>query len=183
MPKQVQLNKFDNSWYNPENKIKILLWYITNHLIFNVFIPFPSSLKSFILRLFGAKIGKKVVIKPQVNIKYPWFLSIDDNTWIGENVWIDNLAQVTIGKNCCLSQGAMLLCGNHDFKKESFDLIVKEIVLEDGVWIGAKTVVCPGVKCYSHALLTVGSIATKDLKPYTINKGNPALPIKERILE
>ena len=57
-----------------------------------------------------------------MNIKYPWFLAIGDHTWIGEKVWIDNLAEVAIGANCCVSQGAMLLCGNHNYKKSTFEL-------------------------------------------------------------
>ena len=87
--------------------------------------------------------------------------------WIGENVWIDNLAQVTIEDHVCISQGAMLLCGNHNYKKTTFDLMVNEIILEEGVWIGAKSVVCGGVRCKTHAILSVGSIANIDLEPYT----------------
>tara|TARA_B100000809_G_scaffold264490_2_gene320475 strand:+ start:1014 stop:1424 length:411 start_codon:yes stop_codon:yes gene_type:complete len=135
------------------------------------------------LRLFGAKIGKGVVIKPKVNIKYPWKLSIGDYSWIGEKVWIDNLDHVTIGKNCCLSQEAMLLSGNHDYSNPSFDLIVKPIILNDGSWVGAKSVVCPGVTLYEHAILAVGSIATKNLEANSIYQGNPAIKIKDRIIE
>ena len=148
----------------------------------NPVVPF-SSIKVFLLRTFGAKIGKNVVVKPNVNIKYPWNLTVGDNSWIGEKVWIDNLGKVTIGKNVCLSQGAFLLCGNHDYKKETFDLMVKEIILEDGVWIGAKAVVCPGVTCKSHSVLAVGSIATSDLESYSIYQGNPAVKIKVRVIE
>jgi len=125
----------------------------------------------------------KVVLKPAVNIKYPWFLSIGDNTWIGEGVWIDNLDQVTIGKNCCVSQGALLLSGNHNYKRASFDLILKPITLEDGVWIGANSVVTQGVRCQSHSLLAVGSVASSNLEPYTIYRGNPAVSVKERIIK
>jgi putative colanic acid biosynthesis acetyltransferase WcaF len=120
------------------------------------------------------------LIKPSVNIKYPWFLSIGDYCWIGENVWIDNLTHVSIGNNVCISQGAMLLTGNHDFTKTTFDLIVKPIVIEDGVWIGAKSVVCPGVYCESHAVLSVQSVATKRLNAYAIFRGNPAQSVKSR---
>ena len=132
------------------------------------------------LKLFGAKIGKGVVIKPSVNIKYPWKLSIGDHTWIGENVWIDNLGEVKIGANACISQGAMLLCGNHNYKKVAFDLIVGNIELEDGVWIGAHSVVCPGVKCKSHSLLAVKSVATKNLEAWKIYQGNPAIVVRDR---
>jgi putative colanic acid biosynthesis acetyltransferase WcaF len=142
-----------------------------------------STFKVFILRLFGAKIGKSVNIKPKVNIKYPWKLAIGDYTWIGENVWIDNLENVTIGESCCLSQGAMILCGNHNHSKSTFDLIVKPVVIEDGAWVGAQAVVCPGVTLKTNALLTVYSVATSDLEANSIYQGNPAVKIKDRIIE
>ncbi|WP_053971364.1 WcaF family extracellular polysaccharide biosynthesis acetyltransferase [Mangrovimonas sp. ST2L15] len=181
MANKVDLSAFDNSWYQPgAGIIKRLCWYFINEIFFQTGL-FPSSrLKVFFLRMFGAEVGKKVVIKPHVNIKYPWKLSIGDNSWIGERVWIDNLAQVIIGKNVCLSQGAFLLCGNHDFKKSTFDLLVGEINLEDGCWIGAKSIVGPGVVVGSYSVLTVGSIATKRLIPNMIYKGNPAEIVKER---
>ena len=121
-----------------------------------------------------------MVIKPGVNIKYPWHLTIGDNSWIGENVWIDNLADVRIGQNCCISQGAMLLCGNHDYMKAGFDLLTGEIVLKDGAWVGAKAVVCPGVTMGAGSVLTVGSVATKDLIEDGIYQGNPAV-LKKKI--
>ncbi|HEY9125208.1 MAG TPA: WcaF family extracellular polysaccharide biosynthesis acetyltransferase [Bacteroidales bacterium] len=177
-----RLDKYNNSWYHPgRNKLVIALWYIVNAVFFCSFITLPYSIKNAILRLFGAKVGKGVCIKPRVNIKYPWRLSIGDYTWVGENAWIDNLDQVNLGKNVCISQGALLLCGNHNYKKETFDLMIAPINIEDGAWIGAKAVVCPGVHVASHAVLTVGSIATKNLEPYSIHSGNPAVKIKNRI--
>jgi len=160
-----------------------LVWYVINALLINSYILPISSIKRTLLRLFGAKIGKGVVLKPKVNIKYPWKLSIGDYTWIGEKVWIDNLDQVTIGKNCCLSQEAMLLCGNHNYSKTSFDLIVQPITLKDGSWVGAKAVVCPGVTLNENAILAVGSIATKNLDSNSIYQGNPATKIKDRVIK
>jgi len=180
---KVDLSKYTNNEYDPGNKFKIIIWYIINHLIFNTFIPFPSFFKVKILKFFGAKIGKNIVIKPKVNIKYPWFLEIGDNCWIGEGVWIDNLAQITIGNNVCLSQNAYILAGSHNYKKEAFDLILGKILLEDGVWIGAKSIVCPGVICKTHSVLTVGSVATNDLEPYGVYQGNPAVLKRKRIIE
>lgn len=176
----VNLSKFDNSWYKPGNTFKRFVWYFKNIFLFKSSLPWPNSLKIMTLRFFGAKVGRNVLIKPNVNIKYPWLLEIGDNVWLGEEVWIDNLAKVTIGNNVCLSQGAMLLCGNHDYKKETFDLIVKPIVLEDGVWVGAKSVVCPGVTMKSHSILAVGSVLTKDAEAYGIYQGNPAVMVKKR---
>jgi putative colanic acid biosynthesis acetyltransferase WcaF len=180
---KTDLSQFDNSWYKPGRKIKIVLWFFLNACFLqNKFNPF-SGLKKFVLRLFGAKIGKSVVLKQSISVKYPWNLTIGNNTWIGEDVWIDNLDKIFIGDNVCISQGAMLLCGNHNYKKSSFDLMVGPITLEDGVWIGAKSIVTQNVTCKSHAILAVQSVASTDLEKYSIYKGNPAIKIRERKIE
>ncbi len=183
MSRTTDLSSFSNVEYQPGGPVKRGLWYMVNAIIFNSpFLPF-SGLKVFLLRLFGAEVGHGVVIKPKVNIKYPWFLQIGNHVWLGEGVWIDNLGMVTIGNHCCVSQGAMLLTGNHNFKSSSFDLLVSPINLEDGVWIGAQSVVCPGVYCESHAVLSVGSIATSRLEAYKVHQGNPAQVIRERVIQ
>lgn len=137
----------------------------------------------WLLRLFGAKIGKKVVIKPGVNIKNPWFLVVDDYAWIGENVWIDNLVKVHIGRKSVISQGALLLTGNHNYKKPTFDLMVKEIDIQEGAWIGANCTVCQGVTAKSYSMLSVGSVASRDLDAFGIYRGNPAEFVKTREIE
>ena len=161
-------------------KLKQLLWYFCNLLFLrNPLLP-GSAIRVGILRCFGAQVGRGVVIKPSVNIKYPWKLRVGNHAWIGEQVWIDNLATVTIGDDCCISQGALLLCGNHDYRLSSFDLITGDITLEAGVWIGAKALVAPGVTCCTHAVLTAGSVATQTLEAYGIYQGNPAVKIRTR---
>lgn len=180
---KTDLSRYDNSWYNPGGgTLKRTLWYFTNILFFINPLNPSSGVKVRLLRFWGAKIGKGVVIKPGVNIKYPWNLSIDDYVWIGENVWIDNLTRVHIGSNVCISQGAMLLCGNHDYKSPTFDLVIKPIVIEEGAWVGAQSIVCPGVTMHSHSVLAVGSIASKDLMPFSIYRGNPAVKVAERVI-
>lgn len=181
MQQNVDLSNYNNKWYKPGGGIvKRALWYFINWLIINSYLfPF-SRIRIWVLRLFGAKIGRSVVIKPGVNIKYPWNLAIGNFSWIGEGVWIDNLDKVDIGNHVCISQGAFLLCGNHNYKSVNFDLMTAPIHIASGAWIGAKSVVCPGVKVGSHAVLTVGSVATSDLPPYSIYKGNPAHFSKER---
>ncbi|MFQ1970831.1 WcaF family extracellular polysaccharide biosynthesis acetyltransferase [Aeromonas veronii] len=179
---KVNLGKYNNSWYYPGSKLKIYIWYFVSLLFFRTAIPFPNTVKIFILKLFGSTIGSGVIIKPGVNIKYPWKFQVGDNSWIGEGVWIDNLANVNIGEDCCLSQGCYLLTGNHDFTKTSFDLIVRDIKIEDESWVGAKSVVCPGVTLHRASILTVGSIATRNLDELGIYQGNPAVKIKERVI-
>src|SRR6267378_3098885 len=98
----VDLSKFDNSWYRPGSFLKRLLWYVVSALFVKTYAPFPSRFKRQLLLFFGAKIGRNVVIKPNINIKYPWHLELGDNVWLGEGVWIDNLATISIGSNVCI---------------------------------------------------------------------------------
>ncbi|MEZ4918232.1 MAG: hypothetical protein R2792_03915 [Saprospiraceae bacterium] len=136
MKEKVDLSSFSNPEYDPgRNVLTRGLWYACNALIFKSYL-FPFyRLKWFLLKVFGAKIGNGLIVKPGVSFKYPWKLEIGNHVWIGEGAWIDNLDQVVIGDNVCISQGAMLLCGNHDYKKPSFDLITAPIIIEAGAWI------------------------------------------------
>lgn len=180
---KIDLSKYNNSWYHVgAPRWKVILWYFFNVLfVKNGWNP-SSGIKSMMLRAFGAKIGTGVMIKPSVNVKYPWNLEIGDNAWIGENVWIDNLVMVHIGANTVLSQGVLLLCGNHNYKKSSFDLMVKKIDIQEAAWVGANCTICQGVTMKPYSMLCVGSVASKDLDAYGIYRGNPAVKIKEREL-
>jgi len=180
----VDLSRYDNRAYYPgAGLLKCVLWYLVNAVLFDSWL-FPSSnFKCSVLRFFGAKVGKGIVIKPRVNIKYPWNLEIGDYVWLGEGAWVDNLASVRIGSNVCISQEAYLLTGNHNYKDPKFGLILGEINIEDGAWIGARSVVCPGVHCGKQSVLTVGSILQKDAAANGIYRGNPAKWIRERRVE
>jgi putative colanic acid biosynthesis acetyltransferase WcaF len=162
------------------SKTKQLLWFVLAPLLIrNPFIPF-SGFRKWVLELFGASIGIEVRIRPGVQIKYPWKLKMGDHVWLGENCWIDNITDVSIGSHVCISQGAMLCTGNHNYNSPGFELIAKSITLEDGVWIGAMALVGPGVTAFSHSILSAGSVATKNLEAYAIYQGNPALLVKSR---
>ncbi|MEO7214182.1 WcaF family extracellular polysaccharide biosynthesis acetyltransferase [Mucilaginibacter sp.] len=178
---QTDLSVYNNHPYQPGgNTLKRLLWYYTNAIFFKSALFPINGLKTSLLKLFGAKLGTGVVIKPAVNIKSPWLLSIGNHTWIGEGVWIDNLVMVTIGSNVCLSQNAILQTGSHNYKSKTFNLITGLIVVEDGAWIGCAAIINQGVTVGSHAVLTTGSVANKNLEPYFIYQGNPAVKIRAR---
>lgn len=180
---QTDLSSYNNAPFHPGGStLKRLLWFYVNAIFLKSSLLPSSSVRIFWLRLFGAKIGKGVTIKPGVNVKYAWNLSVGDHTWLGENVWIDCLVPITIGNNVCISQGAVLLTGSHDYKKTSFNLITAGFTLEDGVWIGAGAMVNLGVTVASHAVLTSGSVATKNLEAYSIYQGNPAVKVRERVI-
>ena len=143
---------------------------------------FFSGLKVGILRCFGAQIGQKVRIKPSFRVKFPWQLTIGDHVWIGENSWFDNIAPITLESHVCVSQDVYLCTGNHDWAHPDFQLIAAPIYIEQGGWIAARCAVGPGVTVGRGAVLTMGSVTGRSLKPMTIYTGNPAQTIKSRVV-
>ena len=177
----VDLSKFDNSWYHPgRNRVIQTLWFLIGlPLLRCSLIPF-SAFRVALLRIFGARVGRGVVIKPGVRVKYPWRLSIGNHSWVGEDCWIDNLAQVDIGSNACLSQGAYLCTGNHDWSDPAFRLIVKPIRISDGAWVGAKSTIAPGVDLGRCSIASAGSVVARPIPDFEIHSGNPAAFVRMR---
>jgi putative colanic acid biosynthesis acetyltransferase WcaF len=175
------LSRYKSSYNNKKNFIVQIIWYFLNAIIFkSSFFPF-YLIKRYLLVFFGAKIGQNFVIKTNVNIKYPWNLNVGNNVWLGENVWIDNLGEVIIGDSVCISQGVYLLTGNHNYKMLNFELVVKPININSGVWIGAMSIVCPGVTMEPNSVLSVGSVLTHDSQANYVYSGSPAILTKARI--
>ena len=160
----LDLSTFHNEWYRPGRSRTVqALWFFLGAPIVRCSLNPSSGLRASILRLFGARIGAGAVLKPGLRIKYPWRLSVGDHTWLGEDCWIDNLADVAIGSHVCISQGAFLCTGNHDWSDPSFALKLGPITIRDGAWVGARALVCPGVKVGKLAILVAGSVARKNL--------------------
>lgn len=171
---------------NPEfsrgaSKGKELCWMLVSGLLVDSWLP-GSGWRRQLLRLFGAKLGTGVVIKPRVRVKFPWRLTIGNHSWIGEEVWIDNLATVTIGDHCCLSQGAYLCTGSHDWADRRFGLVTRSIDLEEGCWVGARASLGPGTHAEPGAVVTMGSVASGRLTAWTVYSGVPAHAAKSRQL-
>jgi putative colanic acid biosynthesis acetyltransferase WcaF len=177
----MQLSHYQNNSYQIGAPVwQQILWYFIGSPVLQAFwMPF-SGPRVTILRAFGAQIGRGVIIKPGVKIKYPWNLKIGDYVWIGENTWIDNLALVTISSNTCISQGVYVCTGNHNWTKPTFDLIAGEIYIGEDSWIAARAVLGPGITIGQGAVLALGSVTSKSLNPMTIYAGNPAQAVKER---
>ena len=176
----MELHKFNNSWYKPGGLFKRASWYLFNRLFFDTSIPYPLFLKRFILRIFGAKIGKMVVVMPKVSIKYPWNITIGNFSWIGEGVWLQSLGNIDIQENVCISQGVKILTGNHNYKSRKFDLLISDVLICKGAWIGAFSILCPGIVVGENAVLTVSSVAKSSLDPNLIYAGSPAIIIRKR---
>jgi putative colanic acid biosynthesis acetyltransferase WcaF len=157
-----------------------MLWYLSKRLFFLSSFPWPSRFKSWLLRLFGAEIGREVYWKPRVNIHIPWKLKVGDHTWIGEEVCIMNFAPIRIGAHCCLSQRSFLCSGNHDYRSPDMQYRHAPIVLEDGVWVGACAFIGPGVTVGIDAVITAMSLANRSLNGGWIYSGQPCKAMRER---
>ena len=153
---------------------KEALWVAVRCIFFQTPWPWPSAWRVGLLRAFDAKIGHGVVIRANVNISHPWRLEMGDHVWIGEDVGILSLAQVTIGSNVCISQRAYLCTGSHDFRREDFKLKVAPIRVHDGSWIAAASFIAPGVEIGPNAMVSAGSVVFKNVEPGTRVRGNPA---------
>ncbi len=158
-----------------------LVWHVLNFLLLrNPLIAF-SCVRKFLLCLFGAKIGKGCLLKHDISVKCPWFLEVGDNVWFGESVWIDNLTHVKISSNVCISQGAYLCTGNHDWSRADFPMKVDSINVGDGVWIGAQSVIGPGSVLEENSIIGLGVSFTgiaKESCVYSIS--SQSLNVKER---
>ena len=155
-----QLKYFEKKKISKRHFLKICIWYLINNLIIYSFIP-SSRLRIFLLKLFGATIGTNVIIHPYTNIKYPWKFKIGDNSWIGARVWVDNIENVEIGNNCCISQEVYFCTGNHNYKKQNFELSAEKIVIGNNSWIGAKSVISPGVEIKENSIIKLNSMISK----------------------
>jgi putative colanic acid biosynthesis acetyltransferase WcaF len=156
------------------------LWYLCKCFLFLTPLPVPNGIKRAVLRWFGARVGKGVIIKPRVNIHFPWKLSIGDHTWIGEEVFLLNFEPITIGAQCCISQRAFFCTGNHNYREPSMPYRNEPITVEDGAWIGAQTFISPGVTVGAEAVISAGSIVTEDQAPGMVCSGNPCVPRRPR---
>jgi putative colanic acid biosynthesis acetyltransferase WcaF len=154
---------------------KEVLWWFARTIFFEPWFPQPSGFRCAVLRAFGAKIGRGVVIRSQVNINFPWRLEIGDHVWIGEEVMILSLDRVRIGSHVCISQRAFLCTGSHQFKKETFDLVTKPIFIEDGCWIAAGAFIGTGVTLRRNTVCAAGAVVMRDAGPDVVLVGNPAV--------
>lgn len=160
---------------------KEVLWIAIGSRMIRSWVP-GSSWRVKILRLFGARIGNGTIWKPGVRVKFPWRLEIGDHCWIGEDVWIDNLAEVRLSSHTCVSQGAYLCTGNHNWSVPSFDLVTRDIEVKAGAWIGARAIVTPGSRLEAGAILTAGSVASGQLQASAVYSGVPAQRVRTRLM-
>lgn len=174
----IDLSRFDNGdFQRGAPRLKEAAWWIARSLFFAGWFPLPSVIKVRVLRHFGAKVGKGVVIRSRVDISFPWRLSLGDHVWLGDEVKILSLAEVTLGSHVCVSQRAFLCTGSHDFDSASFELRTAPIRIGSGCWIGAQAFVGPGVVFEPESRCLAGAVVVRAVARGSTVGGVPARPL------
>ncbi|WP_066380898.1 MULTISPECIES: hormogonium polysaccharide biosynthesis acetyltransferase HpsU [unclassified Anabaena] len=173
----VDLRKYDQSgfdrgrpgWY-------VLLWWFVQAIAFPLTLHPFNSLRCSILRLFGARIGKGVVIRPTARFTYPWKVTIGDYCWIGDDVVFYSLDEIYIGEHSVVSQKSYLCTGSHDIYDPAFGLKIASITIGNGVWLATDCFVGPGVQIGSNAVIGARSSVFSDLPAGQVCWGTPCRP-------
>lgn len=167
--------------FSKKNRLARLLWLMVYTLFFRLS-PRPFyNYRCFLLRLFGAKIGKSVRVYPKVVVWAPWNLEIGNQTAVANGVVLYTQGKIKIGNKTVVSQGAHLCAGTHDYTDQAFPLITKNIFLGDEVWVAAEVFIHPGVKIGDGAVIGARSVVTKDMPMWMVCSGFPCLPLKSRV--
>jgi putative colanic acid biosynthesis acetyltransferase WcaF len=171
----LRLDRYDNSAFDRgAGRIKEGLWLLCKCTFFLNPFPWPSALRTALLRLFGARLGLGVVVRSGANITFPWRFTAGDHVWIGEDVLVLSLAPVTLGSHVCLSQRAFLCSGSHAWRRETFDLRTRPIVVGDSVWIAAQAFVGAGVSIGNGSVVSAGAVVMENVPENSLVRGNPA---------
>lgn len=136
----------------------------------------PARLRVAVLRAFGAQIGRGVVLRHRVRVHWPWKLTVGDDTWIGEDVWILNLEPVTIGSDVCISQGVLLCTGSHDRRSPTFEFDNAPIVVQDGAWVAARATVLRGSVIGRDAVVGATALVSGTVAPGEVVLAPRAVP-------
>jgi putative colanic acid biosynthesis acetyltransferase WcaF len=158
----------------------VQLWWLFDALVVR---PSPQVLyfwRRFALRMFGARIGRNVLIRPGVRVTFPWKVEIGDHCWIGDNATLYSIAEITIGESSVVSQDAYLCTATHDHSDISFSLVASPIIIEPECWIAARAFVGPGVRIGRGAVVGACSVLLSDVPPATIVAGTPARTVGTR---
>lgn len=175
-----------NPYVNKISNINKVLRFLWGVVWATSFCPTPRQLhgwRIFLLRIFGAKIGRGCTVYPSCKIWAPWNLEMNDYACLSFEVDCYCVDRVTIGRHATVSQGAFLCTASHDISDPGMRLLTAPIVIGDNAWVTARAIICPGVTLGEGAVIGAGAVVSKDVEPWTVVGGNPAKFIKNRIIK
>lgn len=161
----------------------VQLWWCVQSTLFTLSPQVMYGWRRWLLRLFGAKIGKGAVIRPSVRVTYPWKLTVGDHCMIGDDVDLYTLGEIQIGDCAVISQRSYICTGSHDYTSPTFDIYASKIVIEPEAWLAADVFVAPGVRIGYGAVVGARSAVFHDVSPGTICVGTPARVVGTRTMQ
>ncbi len=161
----------------------VQIWWLVQGVFFGLSPQFMYGWRRWLLRLFGAKIGKGVLVRSSARITYPWKLSIGDYSWVGDNSVLYNLGQIDIGSNVAIAHHVYLCTGFHDYECPEFTIKASPVIIEDEVWLTNDVFISPGVTIGHGSVVGARSSVLTDLPPMMLCYGNPAKPVRPRLCE
>ncbi len=178
MSLNIQQNR-DQTKYPTKIQLLRVLWAVVRPLF--RWSPRPCfGWRAFLLRIFGAKIGRSVHIYNSVQVQFPWNLQIDDFAAVGERAILYNLGQLRIGHSATISQGSHLCGGSHDYTSPDMILLCEPITIEASAWVCADAFIGPGVTVGEGAVVGARAAVFRNVPEWTIVGGNPAKEIGKR---
>ena len=158
----------------------VQLWWLVQDTLFRWSPQFMFGWRRFLLRLFGARVGRRVLVRPSARVTYPWKVTIGDYSWIGDEVVLYSLGEIWIGSHAVISQRSYLCTGSHAYRRQSFDIYAEPITIGNAVWIAADVFIAPGVEIGEGSIIGVRSTVLQDVPSGMICYGNPAKPVRMR---
>jgi putative colanic acid biosynthesis acetyltransferase WcaF len=169
--------------FRGKSKWTVQLWWIVYAFLFKTSPQVLYGWRRFLLRSFGAQIGKKVLIRPTAQITYPWKVKIGDYSWIGDEVVLYSLGEIEIGANSVISQRSYLCTGSHDYKQVHFPIYNQKIIIKDGCWLATDVFVAPNITIEKGTIVGARSSVFKNLEEFSVYAGSPAQFIRKREVE
>lgn len=169
--------------FRGKSAIIVQLWWIVQGTLFAMSPQFLYGWRRFLLRCFGAEIGKHVIIRPSAKMTYPWKVKIGDYSWIGDDVVLYSLGNIIIGKNTVISQKSYICTGTHDYTKNNFPILEKKTVIGNACWLATDVFVSPGVTINNGVVVGARSTVINDLDSNSVYVGSPVRFIKKRKIE
>ncbi|MBZ5749054.1 putative colanic acid biosynthesis acetyltransferase [Metabacillus rhizolycopersici] len=180
----IKLNKYNQEWYSKgKSNFIVLLWWLVQGTLFRFSLHNMYRWRNFLLRIFGAEIGKGVQVRSSAKFTYPWKVSIGNYSWVGDDVYFYSLDRIKVGNNCVVSQKAYLCTGSHNIKDIHFGLITSPIVIKDGAWVASDVFVYPGATIHEMGVVAARSTVIRDVPTNEVHAGSPAKFIKKRFEE
>ena len=181
---QIRLDLFDNKGFDRgRSRFVEALWILIKCAFFVTPLPWPNGLKRVLLRMFGAKVGRGVIIRPGVSIHFPWRLTVGDHCWIGDSTVLLNILPITFEDHVALAHEVYIAAGGHDIRSATMAPQHAPVLVKTGTWIASRAFIGPGVTVHERVVVGAGAVVIKDVGPDVVVAGNPARVIRPRVID